>query len=208
MTATFFTNFLLGFAVAAVIGPVNLTTMRYGLDDFWKGVWCMTGSAVSEIAFLVLTASGIIFIFNDPAIMRLLWFCGGFALLYLAVTGWKTTDLDDWSDARATTRHPFAAGFLVDFLNPFSMVWWMTVIGSMILANLEHNSIGKVYLDGSGVVLGIATCLFVMLCAVRVAKRHVTGKIIRLALKLSSVALLGFAVWFFYRFYLSFIVVD
>lgn len=202
MTETFLTNFLLGFAVAAVIGPVNLTTMRYGLDGFWRGFLCMIGSVTAEVVFFSLTASGIIFIFNDPATMRLLWFFGGLALFYLAVTAWKNNSVNNWSGGRGVAN-PFVVGFLVDLLNPFGMVFWATVIGSLMLSDLKNHSAATVYMDGFGVVLGIATCLFVLLCAVVVAKKHITQKIINAALKLSPVALMGFSLWFFYHFYLS-----
>ncbi|MBI5045849.1 MAG: LysE family translocator [Candidatus Niyogibacteria bacterium] len=202
MIGIFWTNFILGFSVAAVIGPVNLTTMRRGLDGFWRGFLCMMGSVCAETIFLTLAVSGIILFFNDPAIMRWLWLSGGLAILYLAIKSWQERAPANLSES-AVVGNPFIAGFLVDLLNPFCVVWWATVAGSFILSDLKDHSVWVVYGDSFGIVAGIAACLFILLCLAVWAKKHITEKIISKALKLSSVALLGFAIWFFHHFYLS-----
>lgn len=114
-------------------GPMFAVTLAKSLKSPWAGVQVSLGHAVIEVPLILLVYFGLAQFFQNNAVQLTLSVLGGGMIV------WMGFDLVRARrklarEGRDTSYNAFVAGILMSGLNPFFLVWWVTV-GSLLLMN-------------------------------------------------------------------------
>ncbi len=198
VTVTFLTNFALGFVLAAEFGQVSIEIFRRGLrGGFRQAILVSLGGTFADFIYLNIAIAGILLFLNRPEILKLLWVIGGLVVSYIAINGIKGALKEKEIGNIESNIHPFIAGFLLNFVHPINLIYWVTILGSILVKDAQENSTLIAYLDGIGIPLGVFAWWLILSTLTSVARRWVTPKLMQYISMVSSVLLLGFALWFF-----------
>lgn len=200
ITATFLTNFALGFILAAEFGQVSVEIFRRGLKyGFRQAILTSLGGTFADFIYLNIAVTGIILVLNRPGILRFLWIIGGLVVLYTAVKGIRSSFEGTDINLQPQDTNPFVTGFLLNFIHPLNLIWWVTILSSIIVKDMQRTSVLTAYLNGSGIFFGVFGWWLALSIITAVAKSRFTLKALRSISGGSSIALLGFSFWFFYN---------
>lgn len=144
---------ILGFAIAAPVGPIGVLCIRKTLQfGRLSGLFSGLGAAVADSIYAVIAAFGLTFISNFLLEWQL-WFrlIGGIFLLYL---GWKTFNAKTISETKnvphTTLLNDFASTFFLTITNPLTILSFLAVFAGLGLSNVDGN-----YFKAGGLVLGV-----------------------------------------------------
>ncbi len=138
---------LMGLAYVAPPGPVNVETLRRGLQGgFWSAFSTQAGALIGDACYSIVALVGVGFVTELPLVHRLLGLAGAGLLVWL---GWSALHSDaaspsiDCTDpqtliltSRKVALRPlgksFVSGGLISLANPCTIVFWLSV-GDTIL---------------------------------------------------------------------------
>lgn len=200
----FIKGIILGFSVAAPVGPIGILcirrTLEYGrLSGFVSGL----GAAFADMLYAVIAAFGLTFISNVlTAGQDWLQLAGGVFLLYL---GWKTFI----AKPRENLNQPVHKSLLNDFFSVFFLTVTnpMTILAFLgVFAALGFTTSSGNYLEASTLVLGVflgSAAWWLMLSeGVTLFRRKVTGQVMQWINRISGSLIFGFGVMvLIYLFY-------
>jgi threonine/homoserine/homoserine lactone efflux protein len=114
-------------------GPMFTVTLAKSLKSPWAGMQVSLGHAVIEVPLILLVYFGLAQFFQNDIVQLVLAVAGGGMIVW---TGWGLfrTRKTLVKEGKDTTYNAFTAGILMSGLNPFFLVWWVTV-GSLLLMN-------------------------------------------------------------------------
>jgi threonine/homoserine/homoserine lactone efflux protein len=114
-------------------GPMFTVTLAKSLKSQWAGVWVSLGHAVIEVPLILLIYFGVAQFFENDIVQLVLSVLGGGMIIWMGV-GLFRARRQLAREGKDTTYNAFTAGILMSGLNPFFLVWWVTV-GSLLLMN-------------------------------------------------------------------------
>jgi threonine/homoserine/homoserine lactone efflux protein len=124
-------------------GPMFTMTLAKSHISPWIGVQVSLGHAVIEVPLVFLIYFGLADFFQEAWIQIILSLIGGGMIIWMSIGLYRNRK----SVANVYQENPysaFIAGILLSGLNPFFLMWWITV-GSMLLMNfLEFSPNGIV----------------------------------------------------------------
>jgi threonine/homoserine/homoserine lactone efflux protein len=120
-------------------GPLFFATIIHGAKTGAKaGLAVAIGHMLVELPLVLLMASGLLSIANEPLVKHSLGIIGGLALLTfggLQIHGAiRQVNPNSGLNSRAITRSSLLLGILFSGLNPFFLVWWLSA-GSLLVAD-------------------------------------------------------------------------
>ncbi len=203
ITTSFGILFLLAFIMSIEFGQTATEIVRQGTTYGFKNALLISfGAFVSEILFLILTITGLIFFFSDPKILKFVWIFGGVILFYLGIQALRNhkniiaaSDQQEKNDE----RRPFLTGLAINFLHPLNILWWSGTLGPIILASAHDNGFFTATIDGLGVSFGALAWWVTLSFISSFIQRSFTGSVIKSINMLSSVGLILFGVYFLYK---------
>ena len=195
--ATFARGALLGFSIAAPVGPIGVLCIRRTLAD-GAGVGLATGlgAAAADGLYGTLAAFGLTWItallVKYQLGIRLL---GGAFLLYLGVRTLRSRPL---AAAEARTGAPglvgaFASTFVLTLSNPMTMISFLAVFAGLGLGMAGSGPIGAVWMV-AGVVLGSAAWWLMLSGAVGRLRSRFDVRAMVWVNRLSGLLITGFGV--------------
>lgn len=200
ITFTFLTNFALGFVLAAEFGQVSIEIFRRGLRyGFRQALLVSLGGTFADFIYLNIAIAGILLFLNRPEILKFLWLAGGLAVSYIAINGIKSARKEKSINIEASGTHSFGTGFLLNFVHPINLIYWTTILGSILVKDINDTSLPTAYINGLGIPLGVLGWWLILSTLTSVARKWITPKVMQRVSMGSSILLLGFAVWFFYN---------
>ncbi|MCB9186387.1 MAG: LysE family transporter [Flavobacteriales bacterium] len=129
----FLEGFAIGFGMIIFIGPVFFTLVNTTLNHgFWPGMLVTIGIFISDIVAVSLCAFGAIPLFENPTNQFYLAVVGSLILFSLGFRYLLFPNTNVNSNVDLKAHHYvtyFSKGFLVNFVNPFVFVVWISVIG-------------------------------------------------------------------------------
>lgn len=128
-------------------GPMFTVTLAKSLKSPWAGVQVSLGHAVIEVPLILLIYFGVAQFFQNITVQLVLGVLGGGMIIWMGVSLFRTRR-QLARGGKDTTYSAFVAGILMSGLNPFFLVWWVTV-GSLLLMTFL-NAVGA-----SGLVIFI-----------------------------------------------------
>lgn len=200
ITFTFITNFALGFILAAEFGQTSIEIFRRGLRyGFRQAILVSAGGAFADFIYLNIAIGGILLFLNRPDILKALWLIGGLTVAYIAMEGIKSARNEKVVSEKQNDTHPFIAGFLLNFVHPVNLIYWTTILGSILVKDIQATSVLTAYLDGLGIPLGVLGWWLILSSLTSFARQWITPKVLQYVSMTSSLLLLGFAFWFFFN---------
>lgn len=180
MTAReFFLTFSLGIAFAAPPGIVTAESIRRGLaGGFRQAALVGFGSLIGDTAYAALALTGLAGALQFHAAQRAVAVAGAGVLLYLAVSGWRSRNVEIELPA-GDSRGAFTAGALLSLTNPFATAFWLGFGGALLSAGIPDPlrrlpSLLAVFLTAS------ALWVFVLSGLIAAGKRFVNPSLFRI----------------------------
>ncbi len=131
-----------GFCTAALIGPVNFMAVRRGiLGGFQQTVFVGAGSALVDAICAYLVFTGLIQLGYYGAWKIVLWGVGIILILYIAYA--TLMEIGDNPEMTRSVKiksqlqifeHPTMVGFILAASNPFTLIYWIGVVGTLKLS--------------------------------------------------------------------------
>ena len=112
-------------------GPMFTVTLAKSLKSQWAGLQISLGHAVIEVPLILLVYFGLARFFENDIVQLILGVLGGGVIVWMGIGLFRArgTIVQEQKDSRHSA---FMAGILMSGLNPFFLVWWVTV-GSLLL---------------------------------------------------------------------------
>jgi threonine/homoserine/homoserine lactone efflux protein len=206
MTADFFLKgMVLGFSIAAPVGPIGILcirkTLQYGrLSGLFSGL----GAAVADAIYAVIAAFGLTFIANFLLAGQFwLGLIGGIFLLYL---GWKTFIAKPIAQsktiAHTTLWNDFISTFFLTITNPMTILSFLAIFAGLGLSNVQGD-----YFQASALVFGVfvgsAIWWLSLSEGVTLFRKKVSQKVMTWINRLAGIIIFGFAVGILLNLYLN-----
>jgi threonine/homoserine/homoserine lactone efflux protein len=112
-------------------GPMFTVTLAKSLKSQWAGVQVSLGHAVVEVPLILLVYFGLAQFFQHITVQLVLSVLGGGMIVWMGIGLFRARS-QLAREGRDTSYNAFMAGILMSGLNPFFLVWWVTV-GSLLL---------------------------------------------------------------------------
>ncbi len=200
MLTLLLSGIVLGFTVAAPLGPVNIAVIRRGLASGFTPAWLLgLGAAIADAVYVILVFIGLAPIFEHSFAFRLaMWGIGGAFLIYLGVSGMQARQSLSMSiepPARAEL-HPFVTGFGITMLNPMTVVSWAAIGGAFFAMFAVDASIANGIALAISVFVGSILWSGSVALVIHFARRLVNERMLRVVSVVASLALIAFGVGF------------
>jgi len=150
-------GFLTGITLTAMLGPVTMTILRYGMQvNKFAGVWAALGTWVSDFIFIAATfwmTASISEWAAQPEVKKWIYIIGGIALTLMGTWMMMTkrnTITDVNNVAKGSYTQAFAAGFLVNSMSPFTLFFWL---GAALVLHMQSENPAWYY---AGLMLSLA----------------------------------------------------
>ena len=174
----------LNFAVTVVLisvsgalypGPLFFVTISHGVKSGTKsGIIFSIAHSLIEFTLVMLLALGLLSVANEPAAMLVVGVAGGVALIVfgaMQIRGSFSYKPEETKTGQGATRNLFLIGLALTGLNPYFIVWWLTIGANLIFISLEFASLaGVVFMYVCHVWVDYAWLILVSTLAKRGAK--------------------------------------
>ena len=128
-----FTYMFLGISMAASIGPVKTVLINTGLKNGFFHAWYFSlGGLTTDIMYILLVYFGIGQFIDSIILKVILWSFGCFVLLYTGIENLLTLHKIEMklnSGKSIRLRHSMLSGFLMSWLNPLTILFWLGIYG-------------------------------------------------------------------------------
>ena len=114
-------------------GPMLAVTLAKSLKSPWTGLQVALGHAVIEVPLILLVYFGLARFLGNVGVQLVLGVLGGGMIMWMGFGMFRTRRVMT-PEGRDTAYGAVKAGILMSGLNPFFLVWWITV-GSLLLMN-------------------------------------------------------------------------
>lgn len=149
----FFKGMILGFSIAAPVGPIGILcirrTLQYGkLSGLISGI----GAATADVIYAIIAAFGLTMISNF-LIAGEYWFqlLGGFFMIYLGAKIFFTKLIPNSREvAHKTLLSDFFSVFILTLTNPMTILSFFAVFAAIGLSSINDS-----FFDASLLVLGV-----------------------------------------------------
>jgi threonine/homoserine/homoserine lactone efflux protein len=112
-------------------GPMFTVTLAKSLKSPWAGVLVSLGHAVIEVPLILLVYFGLANFLQNEIAKLVLSVLGGGMIVWMGYDLFRARKKLS-REGKDTSYNAFVAGILMSGLNPFFLVWWVTV-GSLLL---------------------------------------------------------------------------
>ena len=174
----------LNFAVTVIIlsisgalapGPLFFVTVSHGIKSGTKsGIIFSIAHSLIEFTLVMLLALGLLSVANEPAAMLVVGVAGGGALIVfgaIQIRGSFSYKAEETKTGQGATRNLFLIGLALTGLNPYFIVWWLTIGATLIFISLEFAGLaGVVFMYVCHVWVDYAWLILVSALAKRGAK--------------------------------------
>jgi len=148
---------LLNFAVTVSIlsisgalypGPLFFVTVSHGAKTGTKsGLLFSAAHSLIEFGLVMLLAMGLLSVTNVPEVMLIVGVAGGAALIIfgaIQIRGSMSYNAEETKTEQKTKKNLFLMGLALTGLNPYFIVWWLTVGANLIYISLDFAGLAGV----------------------------------------------------------------
>jgi threonine/homoserine/homoserine lactone efflux protein len=140
---------LLNFAITVIIisvsgamapGPLFFLTVTHGIKNGAKtGVLFSVAHSIIEFTLVMMLALGLLRVTNVTVVRLAVGVSGGVALIIFGTKQIRSSlnEVNESDSRSRTARKLFLIGLASSGLNPYFIVWWLTIGASLILISLE-----------------------------------------------------------------------
>lgn len=197
-----FSYILLGFTLAAPIGPVNSARLDKGIKNgFWHAWIVGAGSMIADGIFMLMVYLGMVNFLEVPIIQIFLWLFGGFVLLYTGVesiVGAQKLSLTERRGKDSLLRC-FLTGFIMSITSPLSILFWLGIYGSVLAKTVQVNGTEALLIYSSMIFLGLTFWDLLVAGLTTGFRRFLNVSSLRFITVISGLSLIGFGLYFGYQ---------
>ena len=121
-------------------GPLFFVTITHGARSGTKtGVTFSLAHTVIEFSLVMLLALGLLTVINQPTVRFAFGVAGGIALVVFGVMQIRSSmhEAKEANSGQVSTRNLFLIGLALTGLNPYFIIWWLTIGANLIFLSLE-----------------------------------------------------------------------
>jgi threonine/homoserine/homoserine lactone efflux protein len=193
---------ILGFTLAAPIGPVNSARLDKGIKNgFWHAWIVGAGSMIADGVFMLLVYLGMVQFLGIPVVQIFLWLFGGFVLIYSGIESIKNANTITLSYSRQKDSlfKCFLTGFIMSITSPLSILFWLGIYGSVLAKTAQTNGTESLLIYSSMIFLGL-TFWDVFVAALTTGFRKLLNVKSLIAISIvSGASLIVFGIYFGYQ---------
>lgn len=193
---------LLGFTLAAPIGPVNSVRLDKGIKNgFWHAWIVGVGSMIADGFFMLMVYLGMVHLLEVPIIQIFLWLFGGFILIYSGVEGIASIQSIKLADGRGKDSlfKCFITGFIMSITSPLSILFWLGIYGSVLAKTAQVNGTEMLLIYSSMIFLGLTLWDVLVAGLTTSLRKFLTITSLRMITISSGISLIGFGIYFGYQ---------
>jgi len=142
------TVIILSASGALAPGPLFFVTVSHGIKSGTKsGLLFSIAHSLVEFSLVMLLALGLLSVANVPAVRLAVGVAGGVALIIfgaMQIRGSFSYKPEETKTGQSATRNLFLIGLALTGLNPYFIVWWLTVGANLIFISLEFAGLAGV----------------------------------------------------------------
>ncbi len=134
---------VIGVALAAPIGPINIEIVRRCLSGGFRHGWLVgVGALSADTLYAILVTTGLTPLADRPALRFPLFLAGALMLAYLAWGSFQTALAQPSAvDAIPRAGRSWITGFLMAALNPLGIVYWLSIGAALIAAAIDAKDV-------------------------------------------------------------------
>tara|TARA_Y100000590_G_scaffold74255_2_gene81900 strand:- start:347 stop:961 length:615 start_codon:yes stop_codon:yes gene_type:complete len=119
-------------------GPLFAANLMYGLrEGKISGIKIAVGHTIVEFPLIIILGLGLVSIESAPEIRTIITILGAAGLFGFAALQIRSITKQN-SNLETNSKHgPFLAGILLSALNPFFIIWWLTIGLVLISESIE-----------------------------------------------------------------------
>lgn len=193
---------ILGFTLAAPIGPVNSARLDKGIKNgFWHAWIVGVGSMIADGIFMLMVYLGMVQFLTIPIVQIFLWLFGGFILIYTGFESIKNSSTITLTQSRTkeSLLKCFITGFIMSITSPLSILFWLGIYGSVLAKTVQTNGTESLLIYSSMIFLGL-TFWDILVAALTTGFRKLLNiKSLILISIVSGVSLILFGLYFGYQ---------
>lgn len=135
----------MGLLLSLMVGPVFFMLITTSMEQGFRTAAVLAlGILISDLVYVLFTYFGVSFLTQYPIIEKGLGFVGGCILIGFGVSFWRKKVLERPNSgglisAKTKKRTAFVKGFGVNGVNPFVMLFWIS-IASLVYSKNDWNS--------------------------------------------------------------------
>ncbi|MGD9131920.1 MAG: LysE family transporter [Candidatus Bathyarchaeota archaeon] len=142
------TVIILSASGALAPGPLFFVTVSHGIKSGTKsGLLFSIAHSLVEFSLVMLLALGLLSVANVPAVRLAVGVAGGAALIIfgaMQIRGSFSYKPEETKTGQSATRNLLLIGLALTGLNPYFIVWWLTVGANLIFISLEFAGLAGV----------------------------------------------------------------
>jgi len=201
-TSILISYIILGFTLAAPIGPVNSARLDKGIKNgFWHAWIVGAGSMIADGVFMLMVYLGMVQFLGIPVVQIFLWLFGGFVLIYSGIESIKNANTISLSYSRQKDSlfKCFLTGFIMSITSPLSILFWLGIYGSVLAKTAQTNGTESLLIYSSMIFLGL-TFWDVFVAALTTGFRRLLNVESLIAISIvSGASLIVFGLYFGYQ---------
>lgn len=175
-------------------GPMFAVTLAKSYKSPWAGAQVSLGHAVIEIPLILLIYFGFARFFQNSLVQLGLSVVGGVMIFWLGIAMFRAR-AEVVQKGKDLPYSAFVAGILMSGLNPFFLLWWVTIGSMLIMKFLVFGTVGLVLFI---IVHWLCDLVWLSLVSTVVYRtKSLWGRKLQEGLfTVCSLLLIGFGAWF------------
>jgi len=128
-------------------GPLFFVTITQGIKTGSKsGIIFSIAHTIIEFTLVMLLALGLLSVANQPTVKLAVGTAGGATLIIFGAMQIRSSihKTNQTNSKPTTTRNLFLVGLALTGLNPYFIIWWLTIGANLILISLQFAGLGGV----------------------------------------------------------------
>lgn len=191
---------ILGFSLAAPIGPMNMEVIKRGLTEGIRSSWLVgLGGLSGDVILLVGIFFGFHQLLQNQLIQLLMYTFGVGMLIYLGVSSIQIALYKkmDTFDHGKHGKNAFLTGFTISIANPISLVFWFGVYGTSLQLVKSNFSLTVALICSFAIILGLFLWNLQLVLIVHYSKKMLKEQVLRGITFCAGILLIGFGGQFF-----------
>lgn len=136
----------MGLLLSLMVGPVFFTLITASMEQgFRQALVLALGILVSDLIYVAITFFGVNYLTESPVIEKVLGYVGGAILAGFGISFLRKKQVARPNSGailfpKAKKRTAFAKGFGINGINPFVMLFWISIASMISLKTTWNNS--------------------------------------------------------------------
>lgn len=192
---------ILGFSLAAPIGPMNIEVLKRGLTEGVRSSWMVgVGGLTGDILLLMGIFLGL-HQFLDNQVIQLLMYVSGIAILgYLGISSIHAALFKPFEHPAANSagmKSSYLTGLTISLANPLSLLFWFGIYGASLQGLTANYSLAASLICSFAIIFGLFLWNLQLVLAVHFSKKWLKDSVLRGITFCAGIMLLGFSGQFF-----------